>query len=112
MDALSTDAATILEHMEPNRGYDMRELRRVVPDLTLERVHEVMRELWVHRRVERVGYSGWRKECSSSAGGATKPPARSDEGTADRQCEGEPRKKKGIRPEDLFDHSGFEGIFK
>jgi hypothetical protein len=96
--ALSARARTILEQMEPNRSYEPRELRAFVPDLTLEHLQDVMRELWVQRQVERVGYSGWRRERSTSPAAQGGPRGRA--------------RSKPVKPEDLFDHSGFEGLFK
>ena len=64
--ALSARAAVILEQMEPGCSYEAKELRAFVPDLTLEQLHDLMRELWVARQVERAGYSGWRRERSAS----------------------------------------------
>jgi len=104
--ALSARARSILEHMEPDRGYDRDELRAFAPDLTMEDVHDVMRELWVHRQVERFGYSGWRRQmswspaASSSERGPTPRAGRAAAGT------------RTVKPEDLFDHSQFEDMFK
>ena len=105
--ALSARARTILEQMEPNRSYEPRELRAFVPDLTLEHLQDVMRELWVQRQVERVGYSGWRRERSTS------PAAGSPHGREDRQpAAAGAARSKHVKPEDMFDHTGFEGLFK
>ena len=101
--ALSSQALAILQQMDPNRGYEPRELRAFAPHLTLEGLQEVMRELWVARQVERIGYSGWRRERSATS----HAPARS---TADhRSTASRPRQ---VKPEDLFDHNAFEGLFK
>jgi hypothetical protein len=86
--------------MEPSCSYDVSELRAFAPDLTLEAMNEVMRELWVARQVERAGYSGWRRERSSQPG----PPRHSERRGATRP--------KEVKPEDLFDHGAFEGFFK
>jgi hypothetical protein len=90
--------------MEPNCNYEVRELRALAPDLTLEHLQDVMRELWVARQVERAGYSGWRRESSAS-------PASDDaaaRGAHDRPGAG----YKPVKPEDLFDHAAFEDWFK
>jgi len=107
--ALSAGARLILEQMEPNRGYGARELRAFAPDMTLEDLHDVMRELWVHRQVERTGYAGWRRERSSAP--ATTGTAASSRLTS-RAGDADSRSNKRVRPEDLFDHSAFEDIFK
>jgi hypothetical protein len=102
--ALSARALAVLEQMDSNRSYDATELRRFAPDLTLEALHDVMRELWVARQVERTGYSGWRRERSTGGGsGAPRSPG-------DRRHT--PSRPKLVKPEDLFDHSAFEGLFK
>ena len=97
--ALSAQATAILERMEPNLNYDLRELRAFAPDLTLEGLQEVMRELWVARQVERTGYSGWRRERSQTAARAH----------GERRAAAPPRQ---VKPEDLFDHAAFDGLFK
>jgi hypothetical protein len=104
--ALSARARSILEHMEPDRGYDRDELRAFAPDLTLENLHDVMRELWVERQVERFGYSGWRRHRSSSP--AASHTARGPNAAAGTTASA----SRNVRPEDLFDHSEFEDMFK
>lgn len=104
--ALTATASAILEHMEPNGTYDAQQLRRFAPDLNLEGLHEVMRELWVQRQVERVGPAAWRRHRSMSPAVETPRPDRETRGGAERG------RKAQLRPEDLFDHSGFEGLFK
>lgn len=63
--ALSEDARSILDRMEMDRYYDASDLRAFVPDASAEGLREVMHELWVNRHVERVGYSGWRRQHST-----------------------------------------------
>ena len=105
--ALSAKAKAVLERMEPNRSYEPQAMRAFAPDLTLEQLQEVMRELWVARQVERVGHTGWRRERSSSpAAAAAKPP---DTG---RSAPAGAAPAKRVKPEDLFDHNAFEGLFK
>ena len=65
---LSENASLILGRMEPDCRYDLKELRAFVPDTSVERLREVMHELWVSRQVERVGYSGWRRHQSAAPG--------------------------------------------
>ena len=99
--ALTARAKSILEQMEPNRSYEPKELRAFAPELTLEGVHDVMRELWVQRQVERAGYSGWRRERSPSP--MSEDPGNARIGSA---------RSKPVKPEDLFDHSEFEDMFR
>jgi len=105
--ALSVRAISVLERMEPDRSYEPKELRAFAPDLTVEDLHDVMRELWVQRQVERVGYTGWRRHESISP--AVEPTLQSGtcRGTGARAA-----RHTRIEPEDLFDHSAFEGMFK
>jgi hypothetical protein len=105
--ALSAKAKAILERMEPNRSYDAQTMRGFAPDLTLEQLREVMRELWVARQVERVGHGGWRRERSSSPAAAAVAPRESGRGGS-----GAAAAAKRVKPEDLFDHNAFEGLFK
>jgi len=104
---LSIRAMSVLERMEPQRSYEPTELRAFAPDLSVEELHEVMRELWVQRQVERVGYSGWRRDRSLSP--ATEPTLQS--GTC-RSAGARAARRTGVKPEELFDHGAFEGIFK
>jgi hypothetical protein len=110
MSSLSPTAAFILDHMEPNRAYEAPELRAFIPDASLEAVRETMHELWVERQVERFGYGGWRRSRSTCAPreaqeGLTSVEYPSDAGDAARQT-------KAVKPEDLFDHAAFAGLFK
>jgi len=95
MRPLSESARAILDKMEPDRPYDPQEIRAFCPDTGVERVRELMHELWVHRHVERAGYSGWRRHRSSSPH-APRP------ATADTAR---------VKPEDLFDHAAFGEFF-
>jgi hypothetical protein len=105
--ALSERAISVLEQMEPERSYEANELRGFAPDLTVEDLHDVMRELWVEREVERAGYSGWRREQSISP--SAEPALQS--GTC-RGAGARVTRHTRVEPEDLFDHSAFEGMFK
>ena len=82
--------------MDPDRAYGPEELQMFLPDLGLERLREVMHELWIDRQVERVGYFGWQR-AHSQAPHRREPPA------------GEVQPAK---PEDLFDHAPFADFFK
>jgi hypothetical protein len=106
--AMSARAAAILERMEPNRNYEAKELRALAPGISPEDLHDVMRELWVQRQVERAGHSGWRRERSRS------PVEQHARPTAHRHVAAgaAARSNKIVKPEDMFDHSEFEDIFK
>jgi hypothetical protein len=113
MDPLSERATTILERMEPNRSYEPSELRALAPEPSIEGLREIMHELWVKRHVERVGYSGWRRDRSTC--GSRKPPNSPIASIVESLSYGDdlpPRKTEAVRPEDLFDHDSFSGIFK
>jgi hypothetical protein len=103
--ALSARALVVLEQMEPGLSYEAKELRAFAPDLTLEHLNDLMRELWVERHVERAGYSGWRREHSAS-------PATDATRSANHRPAPAGLRHKPIKPEDLFDHGAFEDIFK
>jgi hypothetical protein len=96
MSALSPAASAVLACMDPDRPYGPEDLRAFVPGASPERLREIMQELWVNRQVERVGYSGWRRQRSAAAGS---PAA-------------EPRNAPHVRPEELFDHDAFADFFK
>ena len=104
---LSIRAMAVLELMEPNHSYEPKELRAFAPDLSVEELHDVMRELWVQRQVERVGYSGWRRDPSLSPVTETTLHSGTRRGAGARAA-----RRTGVKPEELFDHSAFEGIFK
>jgi hypothetical protein len=99
METLSARAADILGLMEPDLGYSAADLRQFAPELSTEALREVMQELWIERLVERSGYGGWKRV----------RPARASQNAAASTPRGpiEP-----VKPEDLFDHDAFEGIFK
>lgn len=96
MHALSKDAGLVLDRMEADRRYDAQELHALVPDASVERVREIMHELWIQRQVERVGYAGWRRQRSAQ-------PHRSDPVAGEIEA---------VKPEDLFDHDAFADFFK
>jgi hypothetical protein len=109
MHALSKDARFILDRMESDRRYEPLDLRALVPDAGAEGLREVMHELWVNRRVERVGYSGWRRHRSAPAHHGpvdSQPDAR---GVAPASGF---RQTKAVKPEDLFDHASFTEFFR
>ena len=49
-DRLSEDARVILESMEPGRLYGPPALRAFLPDESIERVRQIMHELWIGRQ--------------------------------------------------------------
>jgi hypothetical protein len=96
MNPLSKYASFILDRMEPDRQYEPQDLLAFVPDATVERLREIMHELWINREVERVGYSGWRRHRS----GPPHPPHPVS------------REIQAVKPEDLFDYRTFADFFK
>jgi hypothetical protein len=98
MHPLSEYASFILDHMESDRRYEPQDLQTFVPDASVERLREIMHELWINRQVERVGYSGWRRHQSASP---HCPRAGESEGQS-----------PSVKPEDLFDDATFTDFFK
>lgn len=96
MNSLSEYANFILDRMESDRVYEPQDLSGLMPDTSVERLREIMHELWVSRQVERAGYSGWRRHRSASP----HVPA---------QVSGETQR---VKPEELFDHATFADFFK
>jgi hypothetical protein len=108
MHALSNHARLILDRMEPDRRYEALDLRALVPDVSAEGFREVMHELWVHRQVERVGYSGWRRDRSAPAQEPVDAPPDAWGGTSDSGF----RQTNVVKPEELFDHASFREFFR
>jgi hypothetical protein len=108
MHALSKIARFVLDRMEPDRHYEMLELRALVPDASADGLREVMHELWVDRQVERVGYSGWQRHRSA-------PP---HDRSVDAQLDARHAARAGfgqtkvVKPEDFFDHDSFTDFFR
>jgi len=96
MPPFSDSARFILDRMEPGRRYEPQDLRAFDSDVSLERLREIMHELWVGRQVERIGYSGWRRHSSV-------PP---------RRPRPVSREIETVKPEELFDHATFADFFK
>ena len=94
MRRLSEHASLILERMKPDRLYEPQALRALVPDASIERLREIMHELWIERQVERVGYSGWRRQRCLPRPQPVSPEVRL------------------VKPEELFDHEPFADFFK
>jgi hypothetical protein len=96
MHRLTAEAGLILERMETGRRYETDDLRAFLPRAGMERLRELMHELWLNRRVERVGHTGWRRHQSA-------PPHASA---------AVPRDTEAVTPEELFDHAAFADFFK
>lgn len=112
MPALSAHAVEILEQMEPNRRYEPSELRGFVPELSMEGLREVMHELWIARQVERFGSSGWRRVRSTCGAHEARGSTNSvNRGASIGESEA-PGQNRLVKPEDLFDHDSFSGMFK
>jgi hypothetical protein len=96
MSVVSPPASSILARMDPDRSYEAEDLRAFVPGASPERFREIMHELWVSRQVERVGYSGWRRQRSAA-------------GESSAAVSGD---VQIVKPEELFDHDAFADFFK
>ncbi len=108
MHTLSKDARFILDRMEPNRRYEVLDLRAFVPDASSDGLREVMHELWINRQVERVGFSAWQRQRSTSGHQDLLDP-QPDAGFA---VDSGFRQTKVVKPEDLFDHDTFPDFFR
>jgi hypothetical protein len=82
--------------MAPDRGYEPQALQALVPGTGVERLREIMHELWIERQVERAGPTGWRRVRSAS-------PHQPRAAAGDSQP---------VKPEELFDHTTFADFFK
>jgi hypothetical protein len=96
MPPLSKYAIFILDRMEPDRQYEAEDLLAFLPDTGIERLREIMHELWINRQVERIGYEGWRRQRSA-------PP---------HIYHPVPGEVQPAKAEDLFDHDTFADFFK
>ena len=54
-------AAAILDVMQQEREYEATALKAMFPDISMDTLREALHALWIERRVERVGVSGWRR---------------------------------------------------
>jgi hypothetical protein len=99
MHTLSKAARFVLDRMEPDRRYDVLDLRAFVPNASAEGLREVMHELWINRQIERVGYSGWQRHRPAPGHLGVAPAA-------------DLRQTKVVKPEDLFDHDTFPDFFR
>jgi hypothetical protein len=57
--------ATVLDVMESDRAYEALTLHALCPNASMDSLREALHALWIDRRVERVGASGWRRQESS-----------------------------------------------
>ena len=53
--------AAILDVMAWDRGYEAATLKAMFPDVSMDTLREAMHALWIDRRVERIGASGWKR---------------------------------------------------
>jgi hypothetical protein len=114
MQALSSEAAAILQVMEQGRVYEASQLRTRFPALSADGLRQVMHELWVTRQVERFGDAGWRRQESTCASRLAPDPRSCAGCRIARSCaQYVPLPQSTVvRPDQLFDHSAFPGLFK
>ena len=60
--------AALLDVMEWDRAYEAVALHAMFPDTSMDSLREALHALWIDRRVERVGVSGWRRQESRCDG--------------------------------------------
>ena len=68
--------AAILDVMASDRGYDAATLKALFPDISMDTLREAMHALWIDRRVERIGASGWKRHESRWDGQPVAAPTR------------------------------------
>jgi len=69
--------AAILNVMEWDRAYEASSLKAMFPDISMDTLREALHSLWIDRRVERVGASGWRRQESRWDGRPVEAPSTS-----------------------------------
>jgi hypothetical protein len=114
MQDLSSEAAAILASMEPSRAYQAADLQARFPGTSRDGLREIMHELWVHRCVERFGYTGWRRQ-GSGCGSNCAPDSRSCASCPiARSCASGVEQTAGgsTSLEQLLEQPAFEGMFK
>ena len=52
----------LLDVMEWERSYEVVALHAMLPNTSMDSLREALHALWIDRRVERVGVSGWRRQ--------------------------------------------------
>jgi hypothetical protein len=58
----------LLDVMEWDRVYDAVALHSMFPNTSMDSLREALHALWIDRRVERAGASGWRRQESRCDG--------------------------------------------
>jgi hypothetical protein len=71
--AEDTLVATLLRVMQPDRAYEVLTLQALCPNTSMDALREALHVLWIERRVERVGASGWRRQESRWDGRPLEP---------------------------------------
>jgi hypothetical protein len=61
-------AAALLDVMAPDHAYEASTLHALFPDISMDSLRAALHALWIDRRVERVGASGWRRQESRRDG--------------------------------------------
>lgn len=102
MQTLSDRVRELLEKMNPDRAYEVADLRALMPGAGTDTLREMMHELWVNRQVERVGDAAWRRHRSVSP----------HERRAADALASSSRETKVVTPEELFDHDSFSDFFR
>ena len=105
--ALSARAASSLSRWMP--GLESRGARtcaRSSANLTLEQLHDLMRELWVARQVER------RRIRRGGGGNCSASPPRRPRAAAITAPAPAGSRSTPVKPEDLFDHGAFEDMLQ
>ena len=69
--------AAILNVMEWDHAYEASSLKAMFPDISMYTLREALHSLWIDRRVERVGTSGWRRQESRWDGRPVEAPSTS-----------------------------------
>jgi len=57
--------AALLDVMEWDRAYEAVTLHAMFPNTSMDSLRAALHALWIDRRVERVGMSGWRRQEST-----------------------------------------------
>jgi hypothetical protein len=52
----------LLDVMEWDRPYELVALHAMLPDTSMDSLRDALHALWIDRRVERVGVTGWRRQ--------------------------------------------------
>jgi len=63
----------LLERMEWDQAYELFTLHAMFPNTSRDSLREALHALWIDRRVERVGVSGWRRQESRHDGRPVTP---------------------------------------